>query len=534
MPRLAAIDIGSNAMRLRIVDVDPADKPQVISSNSPAWREVSTTRAAVRLGREVFLTGSLASQAISLAVDTMKQFRQAMDDAKVERYRAVATSAVREAENGHLLVERVHREAGIDIEIIEGVEEARLVQLAVTRKLKLEDRKAVLIDIGGGSTELTLIEQGEPRAAQSLPVGTVRLLEAFLEADNAVDRKHEHLISEYVERVFSEIAPEIATSAPDLLVATGGNCETLATLCPTASTDGAAIDVERMSSLVAQLSAINARQRAEQFSLRPDRADTIVPAAWALLYLARHFKHASVVAPGVGLKEGVLEDLLDQHFDRHPTGSDHAIINACLRLGRRYHFDETHGALVAKFATQLFDDLQARHGMSQRDRLLLQAAALLHDIGDYIRYEGHHKHTWYLLEHSEIMGITPAERSVVANVARYHRKSFPDPSHPNFRDLSREDRAKVRGLAAILRLADALDREHRSKISSVRGLVSGSKLVISVQGAGDWELEEWTVAQKAALFRAVFDLDVEVAVAAVSSTQRSGRSSRVPVVSNEN
>ncbi|MFO0660945.1 MAG: Ppx/GppA phosphatase family protein [Polyangiaceae bacterium] len=535
MPRLAAIDIGSNAVRLRIVEVDEPGRaaPVMIANAGTVWREVVSHRAAVRLGREVFLTGALASSAISSAVDTMRMFRKIMDDEKVDHYRAVATSAVREAENGHLLVERAHREAGIEIEVIEGVEEARLVQLAVSRRLRFGDKKAVLIDIGGGSTELTLMEQEEPRFSQSLPVGTVRLLEAFLEADVAVDARHAELVREFVDRVFVELSSEITQSQPDVLVATGGNCETLASLCPRANTDAPTIDVSSMQKLVRELSAMSSRERIEAYGLRPDRADTIVPAALILLNIARRFDHASVIAPGVGLKEGVLEDLIDRHINRRTSHEENAVIQACLRLGRRYHFDEKHGLLVSKFATRLFDDTAERHGLFSRDRLLLQAAAVLHDVGDFIRYEGHHKHSWYLLEHSEIMGLSHAERSVVANLARYHRKSFPDPTHPNFRDLSREDRARVRGLSAILRLADALDREHRGKISSVRGSIGSAGLTLSVEGDGDWELEEWTVARKAGLFRAVYDLDVEVVATGSSSPRaRSLRSGR-PLISPE-
>lgn len=517
MARFAAVDVGSNAMRLRIVEVERPLGPSSAAVLGQA-REVLALRAPVRLGREVFLTGALTAQAVSSAAEALRQFREAMDAAQVDQYRAVATSAVREAKNSALFVERARREAGLDVEIIEGVEEARLVQLAVRRRLGLDQKRAFLIDVGGGSTELTLLDRGEARASQSLPMGAVRLLEAFLEADLAVDARHSRLMAEYVERVLGELHPEFGRSDPEVLVATGGNMETLATLCPRAAAEGAAIDLDAARELVQRLASMGVAERAATYGLRPDRADTILPAAHILLRVAKPFGQATVLAPGVGVKEGILEELAERFFSVWSTGGEElAITRACERLGQRYQYDEKHGATVSRLATQLFDDLAPRHGLGPRERLLLRAAAVLHDVGDFVRYEGHHKHSWYIIEHADIMGISPAERSVVANVARYHRKSHPEPSHPNFRDLGREQRATVRTLAAILRLADALDREHLGKVSSARASVVGGRLRLTVDGAPDRELEEWTVARKAGLFRTVFDLDVEVIDAAAAS-----------------
>ena len=510
MARFAAIDIGSNAIRLRMVEAEHTEDGVAVVRPT-VFREIGSERAAVRLGRDVFLTGALRPTAITAAIAALREFRAAMDAAEIDRYRAVATSAVREAKNGEVLVERAQREAGIAIDVIEGIEEARIVQLAVTRQLRLGDRRALLIDIGGGSTELTLLDRGELAASQSLPIGTVRMLEAFLEREKAVDAPHAELVREFLERVLSETGEEIVRGEPEVLVATGGNIDTLAMLCPLKTPDGPAIDVARMKKLVGELSAMTVKERMAAYSLREDRADTIIPAAEILLGVARPFDHAVVLAPGTGLKDGILEELTDRHFKRWNYGGEEAsITNACLRLGRRYHFDEKHGVHVAKLALQIFDDLGTVHGMRPRDRLLLHAAALLHDIGDFIRYEGHHKHSWYLIDHADIMGLKPAERSVVANVARYHRKGTPDVAHPNFRDLAREDRARVRGLTAMLRLADALDREHQGKVEAVRAFVASDRLRLEVQGKADRALEMWTVARKSELFRAVFDLDVEV------------------------
>ena len=510
MPRFAAIDVGTNAMRLRVVEADrPVDGAP--PPGAGAWREVTSLRAPVRLGRDVFLGGQLTAPAIAAATDALRRFREAMDAAGVDVYRAVATSAVREAKNGSVLVDRAEREAGVHLEVIEGIEEARLVQLAVTRNLALDDRRALLVDIGGGSTELTLVQRGRARYATSLPMGTVRLLEAFVDAPGAKTEARTALVLEYVDRVLAEALPGLPIGSFETLVGTGGNIDTLAQLCPTPTPDGTAIDVGRMRVLLGEMWRLSPAERAARWGLRADRADVIVPAAAVLLRIAETFRVGAIVAPGVGLKEGILEELTSKHFARWDWEvEERAVEDACLRLGRRYQFDEAHGRHVATLATRMFDDLAGRHGLGRRDRLLLHAGSLLHDIGDFVRYEGHHRHGLYLIEHSDIMGLTREERSVVANLARYHRKGPPDPSHPNFRELGREDRARVRVLAGILRVADALDREHRQKVRDVAATIDKAKLRLKITADDAIELEEWTADRKADLLRDVLGMDVQL------------------------
>ncbi|HVH42295.1 MAG TPA: Ppx/GppA phosphatase family protein [Labilithrix sp.] len=528
MPRFAALDLGSNALRLRIVEAHASTLGREQLSLLPAdagsaWRDVVSLRAPVRLGSEVFVTGRLASTSIGQACAALREFRQSMDDAKVDVYRATATSAVREATNGATLVERARREAGIELEVIEGIEEARLIQLAVARRLALTDRRALLVDVGGGSTELTYLDKGATVWATSLPIGTVRLLEMYLRGAKTVDRARQKLLFEGVDRALAEAAPTLKKMPFEIVVGTGGSVDTLGELCGIPGGHAGyprAVDVGLMKILLGKLFGLTADQRRETFSLRPDRADTIVTASSIFLRVAELFKATAIVAPGVGLKEGILEELVDKYFDRWDKESEaRSVVDGCIRLGKRFGFDQPHGELVASLAMSLFDDMAMVHGFGERERLLLRSAALLHDVGDYVSYGGHHKHSYYLIQHSDIMGLTPGERAIVANVARYHRKSPPDPSHPNFRDLDKDGRTKVRGLAAILRIADALDREHLGKVKSVRAEidVKGRKMVLLVQGGeDDRELEEWTVRAKSDLLRDVFDLDVAIAGAAAS------------------
>lgn len=523
MPRFAALDLGSNALRLRIVEAQAAipgrEQLSLLPDSGLHWREIVSLRAPVRLGSEVYLTGKLAMSSIGQACTALREFRQSMDDAKVDAYRATATSAVREASNGTTLVERARREAGIELEVIEGIEEARLIQLAVTRRGGLADKRALLVDVGGGSTELTYLDKGRTRFATSLPIGTVRLLEMYLRGSKTgvVDKHRQRLLFEGVDRALGECVPALKKLPFEIVVGTGGSVDTLAELCGTKTGHEGfprAVDVPLMKTLLGRLFGLTPDQRRETFNLRPDRADTIVTATSIFLRVAEAFNATAIVAPGVGLKEGILEELVDKYFNRWDKESEaRTVVDGCIRLGRRYGFDQAHGELVATLAMTLFDDMTAYHGFGERERLLLRAAALLHDVGDYVRYDGHHKHSYYLIQHSDIMGLTPDERAIVANVARYHRKSPPDPAHPNFRDLDKDSRAKVRSLAAILRIADALDREHLGKVESVRADIEpkARKLNLFVTGQEDRELEEWTVRAKSELLRDVFDLDVVLA-----------------------
>jgi exopolyphosphatase/guanosine-5'-triphosphate,3'-diphosphate pyrophosphatase len=500
MSRFAAVDVGSNAMRLRLVE----------ASAPTELREIASERVAVRLGRDVFLSGKLAPTAIADAVEALKLFRDTMKTHGVEAYRAVATSAVRDAINGDVLVERAAREAGIKLEVIEGVEEARLARVAVTHAVTIGDRRALLVDIGGGSVELTLLTGDLARASVSLPMGTVRVAEAFLERDVAISRERRALLQEYIDRLLAE-APFLTGLRPSVVIATGGNAEAIALLCPAHAPDGAAIDVARMRETTDTLARLTARERCDQYNLRADRADVIVPAMCVLGAVCDRVGATQVVTPGVGLRDGILYELIDRAFSVWDEGGEAAAVEAeAIALGRRYQFDEAHATHVAALAASVFDQLAAVHGLGATERGWLRLAALLHDIGDFVGYESHHKHTYYIVAHSDLMGLTPEAKEIIANVARYHRKAYPDLSHPGFRKLDRRGRNAVRKLSAILRLADAFDREHLTKVREIQTRVNQSKVVLRARGDGDLALSLWTASRKADLFEEVFELEVRV------------------------
>ena len=516
MPRFAAIDVGSNALRLRIVEAVSADQV----------REVATERAAVRLGHDVFLTGRLAPSALIEAVDALKGFRDVMREAGADAYRAVATSALREAQNGPLLVERAEREAGITLEVIEGVEEARLVLVAVKHAVKLRGRRALLIDIGGGSVELTLLTDHAPHPSVSLPMGTVRLHEAFLDLDGPVNAAHRALLVEYLERSLAD-ATFLRDANPEVVVATGGNAEAIAALCPFGTDDGQGIDVAAMRLLRVEMASLHPRERRERYGLRGDRADVIVPALFTLCMVADAVGATTIVTPGVGLKDGILAEFVDRAFRVWDGPGEAAEVEAqALALGRKYRFDERHAQHVAGLALSLFDQFIDLHHLGPDERALLKLAAILHDAGDFVGFDAHHKHTYYLVTHSDLMGLTPEQKEIVANVARYHRKSLPDLSHPGFRKLDRRARTVVRKLAGLLRVADAFDREHLGKVVDVAVRITPGRIALraipdSRAPDGDLSLERWTAQRKADLLEDVFGTEVRVDGAEAMAPQKS-------------
>lgn len=508
MPRFAAIDVGSNASRLLVVDVP---KPGVTTV-------VHEQREPVRMGKGVFVTGRLDEGSIKHCVRAMKSFATKMKQLGVVAYRAVVTASARDAENAADLLDKV-RAAGVELETIDGTEEARLVKLAVQQKLPLGSVRALLCDLGGGSLELSEVHHDEVRFSTSLEIGTVRLLESFLDDGKPVTKPQETLLVEYLDRMLQPVESDFLKRSYDVVCGTGGNFETIAQLCPAAARSPRlaigrgipAIDVRKARTLLGRMAKMPATARRRTFGLRPDRADVIVPALYVLRAVADIARTDVILAPSVGLREGIVAEVVERHFHTADAGKEeHTATRSAIQLGRRYHFDEAHGTQVDRLATQLFDRLERLHGLDAESRLLLRVAALTHDVGDFVHPAAHHKHTQYILEHSDLMGLSPEQRVVAGCVARYHRRAAPSPRHESFGGLSPQNKTKVKKLAAILRIADALDRGHRSKVHQLDVTVGTREVTVHAAGREDIALEVWTTERKAAMFEDVFKRKVKI------------------------
>lgn len=507
MPNLAAIDVGSNAIRLSIASVDGERKLSILDN----------LREPVRLGEDVFAQGLIRDSTLERAVDAFNKFKEAIDRNGVNWSKAFATSAVREAVNRDMFIDRISQSCGIDVAVIEPEEEARLIHLAIESKINLKNKTAMLIDIGGGSTEVTLTADGSIVSTESYRMGAVRLLQLLSSGISGREKRNgerefNQLVKEYVESTQRRLKREIAGKKINVCVGTGGNIETLGSLRKDllGKERDTSIEMDELDAIVKKLQALSFEERIQHLKMRPDRADVIVPASMILQQIAKVAGVDEILIPKVGLKEGILIDMVLNLYEETKHAYRDQVMASALEIGRKYHFDEQHGTSVSKYAMNLFDQTRSLHNLSLEQRLVLEVAALLHDIGNYISATDHHKHAQYLLNATPVIGLSKSQMAVVANVARYHRKSFPKQQHDDYRSLSSKDRVVVSKLAAILRLADAMDNEHASKVESFSVEYKKPKFAIHLKGEGDLLLEKWALMKKAEMFEEVFGVKVIV------------------------
>lgn len=500
MQAISAIDMGSNAIRMVIGRLNASqDEVEVVDN----------IRIPVRLGQDVFSVGQIGEPTMQAALDAFSRFRKTADEFDVKRIRAVATSAMREAENSDILVDRIVQQTGIQVEIISGEEEARLVHIAVGKAIDLEHKTAVLIDIGGGSIEVAIARDSQIITTESYDIGTVRLLRRLDDSDEPSFRV---LLREYTQSVRRYINRELDKLKVDVCIGTGGNIEEMGNLRKKLfkqDTDRL-ITVSELEDLEEKLSKMTVDQRIKKLKLRPDRADVILPATMALLMIAREAHIKEIKIPGVGLKDGVLWDMIPGSTRAHLPQREQALTSA-MRLGQKYQFDAQHGARVAKTARSIFDQTSELHNLEESDRLLLEVAAILHDIGHFIGALDHDQHGYYILKNSPLIGLDERQQEIVANIIRYHRKAAPTKNQDeHFKALAQKDRLIVTKLCALLRLADATEVSHTTRIQKVELKKAKGCWQLKLFGEGNLLLEGWALEKRKALFEDVFGTKLEM------------------------
>lgn len=496
--RAACIDIGSNGIRCVAAEHNGSATPHVLLQD----------RAPVRLGASVFQTGAIDAETMETALAALGDFQGRLARLGRLESRAVATSAVRDAKNRKVFLRRAREEAGVRIDVISGAEEARLVHVAVAQRIPLDGKPWLLVDVGGGSVEVSLATKEGISWTESRNMGAVRLLEHYRSEPDR-PRRALRLIAETIETLR---LPDLEHHRPAGVAATGGNIEELAGLVGTPA-GGAAVDavpIVGLAAILDEMQGMTTAERAKKWGLKPDRADVILPAGLVYAHVARLAGAKEILVPHVALKDGVLAELM-QEATSPAVLPERKAVRSALALGRRYRFEESHGVHVERLALSLFDQLSDIHRLDARDRVLLAAAAVLHDIGRHIDDRKHHKHSYYLISQSEISGLSKAEVGIVAQVARYHRKAEPKLKHPAYAALAVPDRHRVDCLSALLRVADALDRQHKSKVHAVRCVPSEGRVRLELAVEGDIDLEEWAVERKGGLFERLFGHKVELA-----------------------
>ncbi|HHJ39574.1 MAG: hypothetical protein AXA67_09685 [Methylothermaceae bacteria B42] len=498
-PLGAVIDIGSNAIRLRIGGLSHDGKLDIIEA----------IRAPVRLGQDAFKQKHLGSEIIERAVKAFTDFRQLIDrkGIPVKQVRAVATSAVRSVDNRQELIDRVHEATEIEIDVISGAEEARLVYLAIRHALpELSEKNALLIDIGGGSVEIIVSQQGQITALESFKMGTVRLLTRFGEQKNS--RKFLRFLDEFFSANAGKIQELIDGVKIEICVGTGGNIETLGELGQRLLGNNSArcLSFGDLKQICQQLDDLDYQQRVEKLKLRPDRADVIIPASHTLREIMKLVGKPDLLIPGVGLAEGVLLDLLQQ---RRSSATQDAL-DWARAIARKFHTDMRYAEHVRQLALQLFDQLAAIHELPARDRLLLEMAALVHEIGVFIRPDGHHRHAYYLLNAMPMIGISEQEQKLLATIVRCQRKRLPDGEHELLKPFNKSEQQRWLKLTALLRLAIALNKERQNVIEHIHCRADKNTIEILCTGKGDMLLEQWAVLRQQPVVKQAFDRQVRV------------------------
>ena len=495
--RVAAIDIGTNSIHMIVVEIRPDLSFEVID------RE----KEMVRLGAGGLDGRSLTPEAMHAALQVLSKFRRLAESHQVENIIAVATSATREAENGGEFLRAITQQTAIRPRVISGTEEARLIHHAAVYGVGFPGDVAVVIDIGGGSVEVTRGAGAAVDIGRSFKLGVIRLSERFVKTD-PLDRRDARKLVRHIDAEIGRYLDQVARAGFDRVVGTSGTILSLgAVAIASDGRPGGTLRNRRVSSkqirrLRKELTSLDLEQRLQVPGLEPRRADLAVAGAILLDEILRRLGAADITLCDLSLREGLVLDYIARHrkeiaqADRYPDVRRRSIFE----LAERCNFWPEHAQHVARLAVGLFDQTRAIHGLTDHERELLEYSAILHDIGVHISYERHHKHSYYLIRNGQLRGFEPEETEIIGLIARYHRQATPKRRHEGFKDLKRRPRRVVRTLAAILRLAESLDRSHSQVVSGLELHDRGDDDLLQIRATGDAELELWSAARHAGPF----------------------------------
>lgn len=504
----AAIDMGTNSFHLVIAEVNLV---------TGRFRVLGKDKEIVRLGSGSSDMKYISEPAMNRGIMTLKRFQKIAESYNAE-IRGVATSAVREALNKDEFLRRVRNETGIKIEIASGFEEARLIQLGVLQALPVYSKRILLVDIGGGSTEFLIGKRRDILFSNSLKLGAVRLTEGFFKQE-ALDKKAVEECRRFVKGSLQPITREVCEKRIDVCIGSSGTISSIANIIR--GMRGEDIDApinnvsfckdELLEAVKLILKTPTARKRAEIKGLDPLRSDIIVAGSIILEQIFIELKLEEMTISDYALREGVILDSIEKLHLKGEVNHLHDLrYSSIIHLAENFHYEKGHSHQVSKIALQLFDQTNAVHKLGYAQREYLEAAAILHDIGFYVSHAIHHRHSYYLIKNSDLLGFTENEKEIIANVARYHRKSHPKLKHEGFAFLSDEERILVTQLAAFLRIADGLDRSHASLVTGVQTTIQSRSLLIQVNHKKEvnLDMEIWGAERKKKLLEEVFKRNV--------------------------
>ena len=523
--RIAAIDIGTNSIHMIVVQIRPDLSFEIID------RE----KEMVRLGAGGLDGRALTPEAMHAALQVLSKFRRLAESHRVEDVVAVATSAVREAENGGEFLQTVHRETGVRPRVISGTEEARLIHSAAVYSVGVPRDIAVVIDIGGGSVEVTRGSGTAIDLGRSFKLGVIRLTERFVKSD-PIESRDERKLVRHINAEIGKYLDQIARAGFDRVIGTSGTILSVGAVVSASERRGEAaalrnrrIGAKQVRRLRKELAAMTLEQRLRVPGLEPRRADLVVAGVMLVDEILRRLGAEELTLCDLSLRKGLVLDYIAQHrkqiaqADRYPDVRRRSVFE----LAERCNFWPDHAHQVARLAVALFDQTRAIHGLTDRERDWLEYASILHDLGVHISYERHHKHSYYLIKNGDLRGFEPEEVEAIALIARYHRQGAPKRRHDEFGTLGRRMRRTVRTLAALLRLAESLDRSHTQVISTIELHDRGDDDLLQIRTAGDAELELWAAMRHAAPFERLTGKPLRIEVGSVTYAEQPHATARV-------
>jgi len=513
--RIAAIDIGTNSLHMIVVRVRPDLSFEVID------RE----KEMVRLGAGGLDGRALTPEAMHAALQVLSKFRRLADSHRVDEIIAVATSATREAENGSEFLQAIVEKTGIRAQVISGTEEARLIHQAAVYGVGLDGDVAIVIDIGGGSVEITRGSGPSMEAGRSFKLGVIRLTERFVKSDPLAPRD-ERKLRRYIDAETGKYVSQLARAGFDRVIGTSGTIQSLGAVA--LAERGSSSNTLRNRRIPAKqlrrsqklLVARDIQERLRVPGLEPRRADLAVAGSILLDALLRRLGAADITLCDLSLREGLILDYIGRHRKQIAQANRYPDVRrrSVFELAERCNYWPEHAQQVARLAVTLFDQTRIVHGLTDREREWLEYAALLHDIGVHISYERHHKHSYYLIKNGDLRGFDPEEIEVIGLVARYHRQATPKQTHEEYAEFRRKRRRTIRTLAAILRLAESLDRSHSQPVSGLELHDRGDDGLLQLRTSGDAELELWAATRHAAAFERLIGKPLRVEVSGNASS----------------
>ena len=477
---IAAIDAGSNAVRLSVVRAHSAIDLEPLHDE----------RYPLRLGESVFVRHRFSEEILKKGIKAFRHFQEVMEEFGVTRYRAVATSASREAQNRDAFVRRIRQKSKIRLEVISAAEESRLGREGVFAALGPESPLRCVVDLGGGSLEVSILRDHNVAQSAQLPVGTVRLM-TTLGIPGIVSVPEAEQVRKYLRALLESRLTPRPNLGGELAVALGGNAETLADLAPGPREHGlSTLELSLLRERLPDLLKRDIESRMKTFGVRRDRADVMGIAGLIFVTLGRYLNLRTFSIPRVGIREGLLREIAREAFSRkepHRYNADaRQLLVGTRAFARRLDSDRRHAEHIRELSLQLFDQLQPVHHLPADVRVLLESAALLHDVGHTISNRGHHKHGEYLALNGDIAGLTGRDRNLVAAIVRYHnRKAEPSSNHPAYSALNNSDKRLACRLASILRIAEGLDHSHRQRINKVQAKFQRGAVGLQISARGD-------------------------------------------------